>query len=228
MSRRIVEKPRLVPAAQYLRMSTEHQQYSLANQRTEIEEFSRRKGYSVIKSYEDSGKSGLTIRDRQGLQQLLHDVVTGPVAFKAILVYDVSRWGRFQDTDEAGHYEFVCRSAGVPVYYCAEQFADGVTVSAAAVKALKRSMAGEYSRELSIKTLEGQKQAALNGFRAGGIPGHGLRRLAVSLDGISRRILTPGEIKPFLTDRVKLVPGPSVEVAIVRRIYSTFLLGLDG
>ena len=38
----------------------------------------------------------------------------------AILVYYVSRWGSFQDTDESAHYEFACKSAGVPVHYCAE------------------------------------------------------------------------------------------------------------
>jgi DNA invertase Pin-like site-specific DNA recombinase len=220
-----MDQSELIPAAQYLRMSTEHQHYSLANQQAAIEEFSRRNGYSIVRSYEDAGKSGLTIRDRQGLQQLLRDVVSGPVLFEAILVYDVSRWGRFQDADEAAHYEFVCRSAGVPVYYCAEQFACDVSVSAAVVKALKRSMAGEYSRELSIKVLEGQKQTALSGFRVGGIPGYGLRRLAVSRDGIPRRLLSGGELKPFVADRVKLVPGPAAEVAIIRRIYRTFIRG---
>jgi len=46
--------------------------------------------------------------------------VSGHAAYKAILVYDVSRWGPFQDNDEAAHYEFLCKSTGVPVHYCAE------------------------------------------------------------------------------------------------------------
>lgn len=37
-------------------------------------------------------------------------------------VYDVSRGGRFQDTDESAHYEFLCRRAEIAVPYCAEQF----------------------------------------------------------------------------------------------------------
>jgi DNA invertase Pin-like site-specific DNA recombinase len=37
-----------------------------------------------------------------------------------VLVYDVSRWGRFQDIDESAHYEFVCKQAGIKVAYCAE------------------------------------------------------------------------------------------------------------
>jgi hypothetical protein len=42
--------------------------------------------------------------------------------FTQILVYDISRWGRFRDSDEAAHYEFLCKRAGIAVHYCAEQF----------------------------------------------------------------------------------------------------------
>jgi DNA invertase Pin-like site-specific DNA recombinase len=44
---------------------------------------------------------------------LVADVVAGQDVFDTILVYDVSRWGRFQDADESAHLEFLCRSAGV-------------------------------------------------------------------------------------------------------------------
>ena len=44
--------------------------------------------------------------------------------FKAILVYDVSRWGRFQDSDESAAYEFICKSASVCGRCCAEQFSE--------------------------------------------------------------------------------------------------------
>jgi DNA invertase Pin-like site-specific DNA recombinase len=70
------------------------------------------------------------------------------VAYRAILVYDVSRWGRFQDTDEGAHYEVVCKQAGVPIHYCAEPFINDGALQNALMKALKRTMAGEYSREL--------------------------------------------------------------------------------
>jgi hypothetical protein len=55
-------------------------------------------------------------------------------------VYDVSRWGRFQDSDEAAHYEFVCKTAGAPVHYCAEMFANDGTLLSTIMKALKRAM----------------------------------------------------------------------------------------
>jgi hypothetical protein len=33
-----------------------------------------------------------------------------------VLVDDVSRGGRFPDADEAAHYEFLCKTAGIQVH----------------------------------------------------------------------------------------------------------------
>ena len=52
-----------------------------------------------------AGKSGLRIDGRDALKQLIQDVETSTADFSAILVYDVSRWGRFQDADESAYYE---------------------------------------------------------------------------------------------------------------------------
>jgi DNA invertase Pin-like site-specific DNA recombinase len=208
-----------VPAAQYLRMSTEHQQYSLENQSVAIQLYAESHGFEVIQTYSDAAKSGLVLKYRAGLRQLLQDVVSGRATYRAILVYDVSRWGRFQDTDESAHYEFLCKSAGVPVHYCAEQFANDGSLPSLIMKALKRTMAGEYSRELSEKVFAGQKRLTLNGFKTGGTPGYGLRRMLVSASGVRKQQLAFGERKSIATDRVILVPGPSDEVQSVRDMY---------
>ena len=117
-----------VPAAQYLRMSTEYQQYSLENQAQAIEQYAHSHGFSVVQTYLDPAKSGVLFRQRKGLQRLIQDVVQGVAPYKTILVYDVSRWGRFQDADEAAYYEFLCKHAGIPVKYCAEQFENDETL----------------------------------------------------------------------------------------------------
>src|ERR1039458_10580573 len=91
----------VVPAAQYLRMSTEHQQYSLENQSTAIQTYAESHSFEVVLTYSDTARSGRILGRRAGLRQLLQDVVAGKAPYKAILVYDVSRWGRFQDTDES-------------------------------------------------------------------------------------------------------------------------------
>src|SRR4029077_5377016 len=134
------------PVAQYLRMSTDEQRLSLAYQAAAIRRYAQKHGLVIVSSYEDSGRSGLTLKRRKGLMQVLQDVVSRRNAFKAVLVYDVSRWGRFQDIDESAHYEFLCKSAGVPVYYCAESFKNNNSSPAVVMKTLKRVMAADYSR----------------------------------------------------------------------------------
>ena len=208
----------LIPAAQYLRMSTEHQQYSLQNQSTATQKYAETRGLQIVRTYSDAAKSGLVLRRRPGLQQLLRDVVGTP-PYRGILVYDVSRWGRFQDTDESAHYEFLCKSAGVPVHYCAETFANDGTLPNLIMKTLKRTMAAEFSRELGVKVLAGQKSLACLGFKQGGVPGYGLRGMLVASDGAFKPLLANGERKSIATDRVTLVHGPAFEVAHVRDMY---------
>jgi DNA invertase Pin-like site-specific DNA recombinase len=145
----------LVPAAEYLRMSTDLQESSIPLQQTAIRQYAAAHGYEVVATYSDEGKSGLQIKHRQGLRRLIQDVVGGQTTFRLILVYDVSRWGRFQDTDESACYEFLCRNAGVAVHYCVEQFENDGTMANAIMKSLKRMMAAEYSRELSAKVYFG-------------------------------------------------------------------------
>src|SRR4029077_16411235 len=171
-----------IPAAQYVRMSDEGQQYSIDNQKAAIQEYAKKHGFVIARTYADAGKSGVVLNRRAALRKLLDDVDRGNTGYKAILVYDVSRWGRFQNSDEAAHYEFLCTRSGIRLHYCAEQFANDDTPSSAILKALKRSMAGEYSRELGVKVLDGQRRLAHLGFKQGGVPGYGLRRMLVSPD----------------------------------------------
>jgi len=116
-------------AAQYVRMSTEHQQYSTHNQSDKIREYADKRGIEIIKTYADDGKSGLSIGGRAALQQLIADVESGAADFNVILVYDVSRWGLFQDADESAYYEYICKRAGINVAYCAERRLSSVTIT---------------------------------------------------------------------------------------------------
>lgn len=213
----------VVPVAQYVRMSTEHQRYSTENQTLAITEYADRHGMHIVRTYEDSGKSGLNIRGRAGLQSLLRDVQQPAVPFRAVLVYDVSRWGRFPDPDEAAVYEQTCKRRGIKVIYCAEPFTNDGSLSSTVLVGIKRSMAAEYSRELSVKVFAGHRNLVQRGFRQGGAPGLGLRRQLVDENNCVKGQLTRGEKKSIQTDRVVLVPGPADEVETVRRIYKHFL-----
>ena len=204
-------------------MSTEMQEYSLANQAEAIEQYARQYRFKVVRTYQDAARSGLLIKHRPGLQQLLTDVVQGSVNYSAVLVYDVSRWGRFQDIDEAAFYEFLCRRVGVAIHYCTEPFRNDGTMSSSIIKALKRSMAAEFSCELGRRSYGGQKRLVQMGFRVGGQAGYGLRRVMVSADGKRKQILRFGEYKNLSTDRVILIPGTRAEVARIREIFDLAL-----
>lgn len=217
------EPPVLVRAAQYVRMSTDHQRYSTENQAEAIQQYADAHGLEIVRTYADEGKSGLNIGGRSGLTQLIADVEERRTDFEVLLVYDVSRWGRFQDSDEAAFYEYQCRRAGLRVVYCAEPFDNDGTPIATIVKSVKRAMAGEYSRELSTKVFIGQCRLVELGYRQGGAPGYGLRRVLVDDKGEPKGQLSRGEQKSLQTDRVILVPGPPEEVDTVRQIYRLFV-----
>jgi len=217
-----VQRP-LFRAAEYVRMSTEHQQYSTQNQADKIREYAASRGMQIVRTYADEGKSGLRIDGREALQRLIRDVESDQADFQVILVYDISRWGRFQDADESAYYEYICRRAGIEVAYCAEQFENNGTPTATIIKSVKRAMAGEYSRELSTKVFAGQCRLIELGFRQGGSAGYGLRRILVDQHGQIKSALARGEHKSLQTDRVILMPSPDDEVAVVNRIYRWFI-----
>ena len=127
---------------------------------------------------------------------------SGHADFSVVLVYDVSRWGRFLDADESAYHEYVCRKAGINVHYPAEQFVNDGSPISTLVKTVKRTMAAEYSRELSVKVFAGQCRLIELGYRQGGMAGYGLRRQLIAMDGTAKGLLARGEQKSFQTDRV--------------------------
>jgi DNA invertase Pin-like site-specific DNA recombinase len=218
-----VAPPPRYRAAQYVRMSTEHQQYSTENQAAKVKEYAEQRGIEIIRTYADEDRSGLRINGRMALQQLIKDATSGTADFSIILVYDVSRWGRFQDADESAYYEYIVKRAGIRVAYCAEQFENDGSPVSTIVKGVKRAMAGEYSRELSAKVFIGQCRLIELGYRQGGPAGYGLRRVLIGQSGDIKATLARGEHKSLQTDRVVLVPGPPEEVRIVNLMYQWFI-----
>ncbi|ARR55302.1 hypothetical protein HY78_18575 [Rhizorhabdus wittichii DC-6] len=219
--------PAPVKAAQYVRMSTEDQIYSTANQTAAIADYAALHNLEIVRTYADEGRSGLQLKGRPALQEMLQDVLSGKPGYQMILVFDVSRWGRFQDADESAHYEFVCKRSGVHIHYCAEAFSNDGSAASAIMKNVRRIMAGEFSRDLSQKVWAGQSRLVSLGYKMGGKAGYGLRRLLVDRDGVAKQVLQEGDHKSITTDRVVLIPGPAEEVAVVRRIFALAKEGLN-
>jgi DNA invertase Pin-like site-specific DNA recombinase len=211
-------------AAQYVRMSTELQRYSIQNQAAAIAAYAQQRNLTIVRTYVDEGRSGVRINGRAGLIELIENVQSGNADFDHILVYDVSRWGRFQDVDESAHYEFICKRNGIKVAYCAEQFDNDGSLLSSIVKNIKRVMAAEYSRELGVKVHAGHCRIAGLGYRVGGPLTFGLYREMVDEKQHSKGKLAKGECKALKTDRVRLRPGSEEEVAVVRWIFQQFVV----
>jgi DNA invertase Pin-like site-specific DNA recombinase len=209
-------------AAQYLRMSTEHQRYSLRNQAEAIAAYAVAHGYDITRTYFDPGKSGLTLKHRKGLQALLAAALSPTRDFDAILVLDVSRWGRFQDMDQSAHYEFLCREAGIKLIYCEEPFLNDGTAMSSIVKQIKRIMAAEFSRELSDKVHFAHRTHAALGHHQGAPRPYGFRRVEVDAAGNPRAVLDLYHWKSVATNHVVLVPGPPEELNVIRRIFRRY------
>ncbi len=218
------EQPRRRAVA-YLRMSTEHQQYSTDNQMAVIERYAADNDMELVATYSDEARSGLRYDTRPGMQQMLADAQKADSGFDAILVYDISRWGRFQDQDEAAALEFACRKARVQVHYCMDQFVNDGSPMSTVMKSLGRYMAADYSSKLSEKVFAGQCRLIRLGFRQGGAAGYGLRRMRIDQNREPQGVLDRGQRKSLQTDRVILVPGPEEEVENVRWMYRQFVDG---
>src|ERR1044071_5198299 len=184
-----------VRAAQYVRMSTDHQKYSTENQAEALQRYAEQRGIKIVRTYADEGKSGLRLDGRDALKRLIDDVQGGKADFTTILVYDISRWGRFQDAGESAYYEYICKRAGISVQYCAEQFENDGSPVSTIVKGVKRAMAGEYSPGLSRKAFAGQCRLIEHGFRQGGPAGFGLRRQLIDQTKVIKGVLSRGEHK---------------------------------
>lgn len=208
-------------AAQYIRMSTDKQDLSPSIQKEAIAAYAAARSMQVVATYEDEGRSGVHLKNRPALLRLLHDV-TGSRAFSAVLVYDVSRWGRFQDTDAAAYYEYHCRLHGVQVIYVAEIFGPEANPISAMLKSMKRAMAAEYSRDLAGKARAGQHAVVERGFQMGPLPPLGYRRCSTSADGQRKVTLAIGQRKLAATDRIEWTLAGPEEVDLVKRICSLY------
>ena len=211
-------------AAQYLRMSTDHQQYSFYNQSEFNQRYAKQHQIEIICTYQDAGKSGVTLIGRKGFQTMLDDVRQKRINIDVILVYDVSRFGRFQDPDESAFYHYLFKKHGVNVIYCAEPMSEEHPEISMMALNHQRFGAAYLSKNLSEKVFAGQANLIKRGYRQGGMAGYGLRRLLVDEHDNPKEMLAYGKRKSIQTDRVKLVPGPEEEIDWVNKIFDMFIV----
>lgn len=168
------------------------------------------------------GRSGLRIAGRSGLQEPIRDVQLGRADFDCVLVYDITRWGRFQDVDESAYYEFICKRASIRVHYCADDFENDDSLASIVLKNIKRVAAADYSKQLSKKVFQGQCHVVTLGYWRGGPAGYGLRRVLLNEAGKPKGALQLCQRKNLKNERIVLVPGPASEQRVIRRIFNAF------
>ncbi len=208
-------------AVAYVRMSTSQQDLSIGMQLAAIHSYAEANGLRVNHIYEDAARSGLAIINREGMKTMIRDVMATPRPFDVVLVYDVSRWGRFQDVDAAAYYEYTCRLHGAKVVYVQENFGADEDPMTALLKAMQRTTAAKYSRDLGVKSRAGQDRAVQLGFQMGHLPCLGLTRIAIDREG-NRRPLARGQHKAMQSEHIVWVPGPQHEIDLVLRIFSLY------
>lgn len=213
-------------AVAYYRHSAEDkQENSVPIQREHAEKFAELHKLEIIHEEADQGVSGLTA-NRPGFQRLINDWITNPDSpkFDFILVYDVSRWGRFQNQNEPAHYQYLCEKRGIKVVYIVQGFPkEENALTDSILTPLHRFMAADYSRQLSDKVFYGCVKVSEQGFSAGGTACYGMARLLLDVNKQPIRLLKKGEHKQISNERVAFVPLNDETTKTVQKIFR-FLL----
>ena len=221
-----INKPQFKKAVAYYRHSAEDkQENSVPIQREHAQKFAEKYNIEIIHEEADEGETGL-LADRRGFEQLLNQWVLNPDAphFDYVLVYDVTRWGRFQQTDESGYYQFQCERVGKKVIYIKNGFPkEGEEFISSLQISIERYMAADYSRQLSDKVWHGSMRVSKEGFSAGGVACYGLARLLLDENKKPIRILNRGEHKMISNQRVIFTPLNDVTTQTVKDIFNMFV-----
>ena len=217
------EKERLRAVAYYRHSAEIGQENSVEIQRDNVRAFAATHDIEIVKEFADRGKSGLNAEGRPAFNAMM-DWVRTRDDFVLILVLDVSRWGRFQDTDLSAHYESLCTQHGKQVIYTHIGFTkDGDRLINQLRKSIDRYQSAEYSRTLSKKVFEGAAKVAHQGYRPGGPPPYGFHRMMLDENKRPDRILQPGQRKAIQNGRVVLAPGEPSQVEAVQEAFVLFV-----
>jgi DNA invertase Pin-like site-specific DNA recombinase len=207
----------------YLRRSTKDlQPDSLDTQEEVLRKFATDGQHEVVRVFADSS-SGRFVKGRLDFERLIESVKTGP-DFDAVLVRDVSRWSRAENIDEAAFYEFICRSHGVEVMYAEENFGPEGSPYSLLMKSVKRAMAAEFCRDRARLIGHGQLRATREGYWVRGAAPYALKRVLIDESGAVICDMDRGERKSLSNHRVKIGPGQSEQVSVVRSIFHSYVV----
>ena len=217
------KKPTRKAVAYYRHSAQDRQENSVELQQEQVRKFAAENAIEIIREFADKGKSGLSVEGRDQFNAMIHDYVeTETIDFELVLVLDVSRWGRFQETDLSAYYTGLCLQHGKQVIFTTIGFPKQNDLLHGLHLSIERYRAASYSRELSGKVWKGCAKIASGGYWAGGSPPYGTRRMLLDEKRNPVRLLEIGEHKAIHNQRVRLTVSDGPEVDIVRRIFMAF------
>jgi len=211
--------------AYYRHSAEDKQENSVAIQHDHALIFAKQHSLNLMHYESDEGVSGLSA-SRPGFERLFDNWITNPDApdFRYVLVLDETRWGRWQDPDEAAYWTMICKKHGKQVVYISRGFPkEEQKLLSSLETSIGRYMAAEYSRQLSDKVWHGSMKVSEQGFSAGGTAPYGYAR--VLLDEKHNRIgvLRKGEHKVIANQRVTFEPADDNTPRIVFEIFDLFV-----
>ncbi len=233
-----------IPAAIYLRRSTDRQEKSLADQRKEIHRYADENGFEVLAEFVDDGVSGTSGETRQGFLSMLEAAQSSRRKWSFILVWDIKRFGRMS-SDEVGYYRWLFKQAGVEIVYTSE----GFTGSSADkfLRFFKQEAARDESATLSKAVIRGLVSLADQGWWPGGMAPYGydlgyfdqngqLFQIVRNTDDGEKLILDPEgnpvrtvrrgqKVKGSDREHVRLLPSTPARVEVIRRIFAWYTGG---
>lgn len=210
--------------AYYRHSAQDRQENSVEIQQDQVRKFAADNSIEIIQEFIDRGKTGLVTEGREAFQTMLRDYIqSGAHEFDYVLVLDVSRWGRYQNTDISAYYTGLCAMHGKHVVYTSIGFTPENDLMHALRINIERYQAANYSRELSTKVFKGCAKIASQGFRAGGMPPYAFHRLLLDEQRQPVQVLDPGQRKSIQNQRVTLTPGCPEEIAVIKRIFRAFV-----
>lgn len=221
-----LQKKQHKKAVAYYRHSAEDkQENSVPLQREFVRKFLADHNVLLIHEEADEGVSGLTTK-RPAFQRLLHNWILNRdvEAFDYVVFYDVSRLGRFEDSDEAGHFAYECKQRGKEVIYARRGFpVEGQKDMSQVQTAFERWMSFKYSEKLSEDVIRGCIEISGQGYSVGGKAPYGMARQLLSVDRKPLRLLEDGEHKSVANERVIFVPKGDDTTRTIGTIFERFL-----
>jgi len=182
------------PAVAYLRRSTDKQEQSIADQRSEIERYARDRGFRIVREYVDDAISGTSADQRPAFQKMIADAPAG--GFKAVIVWNSDRFSR-GDVTETEYYRFLLRKAGVTVLSVTEDYLAREGIDGDVLRTVKQLQNRQYSISLSQNTLRGQISSVTAASDPGRPCPYGYDREIIGPDGTAlyRVRFCPGRIR---------------------------------